>query len=276
MSKPIILAVAPVAHDLPKGCKCGLTAEGVARDVIACAKAGASLVHLHVRDNEGFLSEDLTIYDETLRLIRAESDIIIQGSTGGASDLTCEQRCVGVNHPMTELASLNIGSVNFDDGVYVNTLPEILYWAKHMSEQKIIPEMEIFDLSMIGTARRLIAEGLAKPVMALAVGFENALQANKHNLDLMFAEMRTIPGSVVGLCQHSMKNFDLFRYALKKGADVVRVGFEDGHTLDNGTIASTNLELVNDAVRIIREMGFELATPAQAREMLGIPKERNA
>ncbi len=276
MSKPIILAVAPVAHDLPKGCKCGLSAEAVARDVIACAKAGAAMVHLHVRDNEGHLSEDLTIYDETLSLIRAESDILIQGSTGGASDLTCEQRCVALKHPLTQVASLNVGSINFDDGVYINTLPEIRYWAKRMVEEEIIPEMEIFDLSMVDTAKRLIAENLAKPVMALALGFENALQANRHNIDLMFAEMRTIPGSVVGLCQHDMKNFDLFRYALEKGADVVRVGFEDGYTRDDGTTAATNLDLVNDGIRIIREMGFELATPAQAREMLGIPKERNA
>lgn len=273
MSKPIILAVAPVAHDLPKGCECGLTAKGVADDVIACAKAGASMVHLHVRDNEGYLSEDLTIYDETLRLIRAETDIVIQGSTGGASDLSREQRCVAVRHPLTEVASLNIGSTNFDDGVYINTILDIRYWANRMLEENVVAEMETFDLSMVGTARRLVEEGRVKtPLMSLAVGFANSLEATKHNIDLMFAEMRTIPGSVVGMCQHEMKNFDLFRHALMSGADIVRVGFEDGHLREDGSLATNNLQLVEDAARIIREMGFELATPEYARKLFGIEK----
>lgn len=274
MSKPIILAVAPVAHDLPKGCECRLTAQGVASDVIACAKAGASMVHLHVRDNEGYLSEDLGIYDQTLRLIRAESDIVVQGSTGGASDLTREQRCVAVRHPLTEVASLNIGSTNFGDDVYINTIIDIRYWAKRMLEEKVTAEMEVFDLSMVGTARRLLEAGLVrKPVMMLAMGFENALEATEHNMEVMFPEMRRLPGAVVGLCQHEMKNFDLFRHALKMGADVVRVGFEDGHTLENGQIATSNLRLVQDAARIIREMGFALATPEEARRILGVRKE---
>ena len=144
MTKPVILAVAPVAHDLPKGSKCGLTAHGVAQDVTACAGAGAAMVHLHVRDERGFLSEDLSVYDSTVRQIRENSDIVIQGSTGGASDLSREQRCVAIRHPLTEVASLNIGSVNFDDGVYINTIGDIRYWADRMKETAVIPEMEVF------------------------------------------------------------------------------------------------------------------------------------
>ena len=274
MAKTVILAVAPVAHDLPKGCACGLSAEGVARDVIDCARAGASMVHLHVRDNEGYLSKDLSVYDETIRLIRAQSDIVVQGSTGGESTLTREQRCVAVRHPMTEVASLNIGSTNFGDGVYVNTILDIRYWAGQMRDERIVPEMEIFDLSMVGTARRLLKEGLVRvPLMSLALGFENSLEASEHHMDVMLAEMRRIPGAIVGLCQHDMRDFALFRHALECGADIVRVGFEDGHTLDDGRMAASNLQLVEDAVRIIRGMGLEVATPDEARSRLGIRRE---
>ena len=271
MSKPIILAVAPVAHDLPKGCDCPVTAKGIAGDVIACAKAGASMVHLHVRDHEGYLSEDLSVYDETLKLIRAESDIVIQGSTGGASTLTREQRCVAVRHPDTEVASLNIGSTNFDDDVYINTILDIRYWANRMLEENVVPEMEVFDLSMIGTARRLVQEGyVKKPIMSLAVGFENSLEAKAHHIDLMFTEMRTVPDAVIGFVQHKMTDFNLFRYALLNGADVVRVGFEDGHTRKDSSLATTNAQLVEDAVSVIHEMGFEIATPDEVRERFGI------
>ena len=271
MAKPVILAVAPVSHDLPKGSHCGLTAEGVARDVIACANAGASMVHLHVRDAQGNLSEDLTVYDDTVRRIRKESDIVIQGSTGGASELTREQRCVAIRHPLTEVASLNIGSVNFGEGVYINTIRDIRYWADQMLETGIVPDMEVFDLSMVGTARRLLTEGrIRKPILALGIGFENALEATRHNADLMFAEFRTLPGAVIGLTQHAMKDFDLFRHAIEHGVDVVRVGFEDGFALDGGETAATNLQLVQNAAEIIRGMGRELASPDYVRTLFGV------
>lgn len=274
MAKPVILAVAPVSHDLPKGSQCGLTAEGVAQDVIDCAEAGAAMVHLHVRDGQGNLSEDLTVYDHTVRLIREKSDIVIQGSTGGASELTREQRCVAIRHPLTEVASLNIGSVNFGDGVYINTIGDIRYWADQMLDTGIIPEMEVFDLSMVGTALRLLTEGrIRKPVLALGVGFENALEATRHNMDILFDEFRTLPDAVIGLTQHDMKNFNLFRYAIELGADVVRVGFEDGFTLDNGETAKTNLQLVQNAADIIRKMGRELASPEYARALFGVEKK---
>lgn len=276
MAKPVILAVAPVAHDLPKGSVCGLTARGVAEDVIACARAGAAMVHLHVRDEQGYLSEDLSVYDDTVRQIRADSDIVIQGSTGGASELSREQRCVAVRHPLTEVASLNIGSVNFDDGVYINTILDIRYWADRMLETGVAPEMEVFDLSMVGTAHRLLAEGrISVPVMALGVGFANALEATRHHVDLMFAEFRTLPGAVIGLTQHDMRDFDLFRYAIECGADVVRVGFEDGHHLSDGRVAASNLELVQNAAEIIRGMGRELATPQYARQLLGVREKES-
>lgn len=277
MKKPIVLAVAPVAHHLPDGCECGLSAQDIARDVCACARAGAAMVHLHVRDQAGYLSEDLHTYDDTVRRIRAQSDIVIQGSTGGESTLTRAQRCVAVRHPLTEAASLNIGSINFHEGAYINTIMDICYWAECMRENWVTPEMEVFDLSMVGTARRLLLEKrVPTPWLTLAVGFPNALEATKHHIDVLFEEFRTIPDVVMGLTQHAMQDFDLFRYAIECGADVVRVGFEDGYTLENGRTAASNLELVENAAAIIRGMGHELADAAYARQLFGIQKGEKA
>ena len=91
----------------------------------------------------------------------------------------------------------------------------------------------------------------------------------------MFAEFRTLPGAVIGLTQHDMRDFDLFRYAIERGADVVRVGFEDGHHLSDGRVAASNLELVQNAAEIIRGMGRELATPQYARQLLGVREKES-
>jgi 3-keto-5-aminohexanoate cleavage enzyme len=130
----IIVAVAPVGKNIqPPAVNPTSAQEETARDVIACANAGASLVHLHVRDTHGELTGDLTEFSATLDLIRQSSDIVIQGSTGGLSSLTLDERCVALNDSRVEMASLNMGSVNFGENVYINTLPDIRYWARRMA-----------------------------------------------------------------------------------------------------------------------------------------------
>jgi 3-keto-5-aminohexanoate cleavage enzyme len=96
-----------------------LPPEEVAREVIDRTRAGDSFAHLHVRDDKGNQAEDLTQFSRTLDLIRDASDIIIQGSTGGLSELSLEERCVALNDPRVEVASLNMGSVNFSEEVYI-------------------------------------------------------------------------------------------------------------------------------------------------------------
>ncbi|HEC03032.1 MAG TPA: 3-keto-5-aminohexanoate cleavage protein, partial [Phycisphaerales bacterium] len=163
MSRKVIIAVAPVKHpgsEMPAGCRNPESAQDIAQDVVDCAKAGAAMVHLHVRDEHGVQTADTDVFARTLDLIRAESDIIIQGSTGGLSTLSLEERCVSLNDPRVEVASLNMGSCNFADDVYINTLPDIRYWARRMQETETLPELEVFDLSMIATCSRIADEGL--------------------------------------------------------------------------------------------------------------------
>lgn len=273
MKKTIILGVAPVSHNLPKECRCGISAETVSQDVIACAAQGASVVHLHVRDQLGQQTDDLTEYDKTLRLIRKSTDIVIQGSTGGLSTLTLEERCVSVNHPLTETASLNIGSVNFGETAYINTLPDIRFWAAHMLEQKVAAEMEIFDLSMLETARMLYDHGLIKHfVFNLGLGFPSALPANEHYLRIMRNEFSRFDGAVWGVIHHQMNNLELLQKAVELGADMIRVGFEDSVFIRDGVIARNNAEAVAEAVKMLRSIGCEVATPEYARKKLKVLK----
>ena len=117
-TRKIIVAVAPVGRNIDLPSKNPLTPEDVAADVVACARAGAALVHLHVRDSLGEQTGDLGDYTRTLDLIRKSSDIVVQGSTGGLTSLSLEERCVALEEPGTEVASLNMGSVNFGEDVY--------------------------------------------------------------------------------------------------------------------------------------------------------------
>ena len=161
----IIITVAPVAHagtPIPPESKNPLNPEELASDVIGCSKAGAAMVHLHVRNLKGEQVKDLTWYSKTIDLIRLESDIIIQGSTGGISELSLEERCVSVTEPRTELASLNMGSVNFGENVFINTLPDIRFWLGQMKKYRVAPELEIFDFGMLSTIEKLVEEGLLK------------------------------------------------------------------------------------------------------------------
>lgn len=269
--RKIVMAVAPVAASPLEGIRNPLTPEEIAAETIACAKAGASMVHLHVRDGRGELTEDLAIFARTLDLIRRESDIIIQGSTGGVSDLTLEQRCVALNDPRVEVASLNMGSVNFDEGVYINTLPEIRYWAGRMREMRVRPELEIFEGGMINNVRLLAEEGVLTPpfLFGFALGFKGALPTDAYNL--LFLAGMLPPGSAWGLCHHGMEDLSLLAAAIGLGASAVRVGYEDSIYLAPGRVAKTNAEAVAELAKLIRTMGLEVATPQEARVILGVP-----
>ncbi|GAB4369962.1 MAG: 3-keto-5-aminohexanoate cleavage protein [Spirochaetales bacterium] len=275
LPRKVIVAVAPVAHighSLPQGTRNPLTPEEIAEDVIACWKEGASMVHLHVRDRRGTQVSDLTTFSETIDLIRKESDILIQGSTGGVSSLSLEERCVSVDEPRTQLASLNMGSTNLGEGVYINTLPDIRFWARRMQERQVIPELEIFGLGMIESVMKLKEEGvLADPLnFNLCVGFEGALPAKAIHL---FHFASSLPsGSHWSLIHEGMKDMSLLLTAVALGATGVRVGFEDGCFLTPHQPARSNLELVRHLVSLLRGLGYEPATVQEAGELLGVVK----
>jgi 3-keto-5-aminohexanoate cleavage enzyme len=269
--RKIIVAVAPTGKKTAPPSVNPLAPEDVARQVIACEKAGASMVHLHVRDKKGEQTEDLTDFSATLDLIRQSSDIVIQGSTGGLTDLTLEQRCVALEDPRVETASLNMGSINFDEDVYVNRIPDIRYWARRMAETRVAPELEIFAAGMLSAYIKLVEEGVLKPPYSIGfcLGVRWALPANSETLFFMKTLLpeKEVPWGVI---HAGMYDFALLATAIGMGASVVRVGFEDSAFFAPGKAARTNAELVERIVSLVHQIGYEVANCDEAREILGI------
>lgn len=269
-TQKIIVTVAPVGKQIPEGILNPATPQEVASATIDCWRAGASMVHLHVRDNRGQQTEDLACFSQTVDLIRETSDILLQVSTGGLSSLSLEERCVGLNDPRVEMASLNMGSVNFDDSVYINTLPDIRYWAQRMRETNTLPEMEIFEPGMINNAKILIEEGVLRPpfIFGFALGFRGALPAQVENIPFL---KNLLPAdSHWGLAHEGMDNLTCLAGALAHGASAVRCGYEDGVCWAPGQAATTNAQLVEKLVSLVDLMGMDVASPAEAREILGM------
>ena len=267
----IIIGVAPVAHKGKEfsGIKNPLSAEEIAEDVIGCARAGASFVHIHVRNPQGDQIQDLSYFSKTIDLIRRETDIVINGSTGGVSNLSLEARCVSVKEPRTEIASLNMGSVNFGEGVYINTIPDIRFWIGEIAKNRVVPELEIFDFSMLTTIEQLVAEGLLKPPLNynFSLGFHGAAPADPGLLAQLVSRLPA--GAHWGLIHEGMRDLKLMAAALGMGASAVRVGYEDGF-LPGAPMSNTML--VQKAAELVKSLGFGIATPAEARKLFGTLK----
>jgi 3-keto-5-aminohexanoate cleavage enzyme len=269
-TRKIIVALAPVGREVVPPSINPLTPDEVAEEVIDCARAGASMVHLHVRDRQGEQTEDMTDFSRTLDLIRDSSDIIIQGSTGGLTTLTLEQRCVSITDPRVEVASLNMGSVNFGEDVYTNRIPDIRYWAGRMAENNVVPEMEIFEAGMVLAAKMLIEEGTLKPPFYynFALGAHWAAPADPGSIFYLSSLLPAgVPWSVV---HDGMQDFSLLATAIGMGASAIRVGFEDSVQYAPGKIALNNVELVEKIVSLVLGIGYAVATPNEARAILGL------
>jgi 3-keto-5-aminohexanoate cleavage enzyme len=269
-TRRIIIAAAPVGRSVQPPAVNPLTPKQVADEVIRCARAGASMVHLHVRDAGGVQTEDLGAYAETLERIRRSSDIVIQGSTGGLTTLTLEQRCVALNDPRTEVASLNMGSVNFGEDVYINRLPDIRYWAGRMRQSRTVPELEIFDSGMLPAARALVAEGAIRPPYSICfcLGFRWTLAPDPRSLFFMASLLEeAVPWGVI---HDGMRDLSLLATAIGLGASLVRVGFEDSTFWAPERPVKRNAELVQKLADLVRLLGHEVATPSEARKILGI------
>lgn len=271
--RKIIVAVAPTGKKINPPSVNPLTPEEIAQQVIGCEKAGASMVHMHVRDQQGKQTENLTDFSATLDLIRQSSKIVIQGSTGGLTDLTLTQRCVALDDDRVEVASLNMGSINFGEDVYVNRMPDIRFWARRMEETRVVPELEIFAAGMLPAYMKLLDEGVLKPPYSIGfvLGVPWALPANSETL---FFVKTLLPEKKVpwGVIHAGMHDFALLATAIGIGASVVRVGFEDSPYFAPGEAALTNAELVERIVSLIHQMGYDVANCDEAREILEIRK----
>ncbi len=263
--RKILISVAPTAAT-----DTNIDPAAIAEDVINCAKAGAGMVHMHVRKADGSLTDDLTVFKQIVELIRKESDIVIQASTGGVSDLTIGQRCAPLYYDAVETTSLNVGSCNLGTAIYKNPIDEVKYCIEEIIKTGKVPEIEVFEIGMIHTVCELRKEFKfhAPLLFSIVLGHPGIAPAT---IKALTAMRSFIPDDALwGITHAYRRDYDIFTAALGMGASTVRVGFEDSKFLDNGTEAATNLPIVEKVAALIKATGNSPATPSEARQMLGL------
>lgn len=246
------------------------TIEEIAREAYAAYNAGASIIHLHVRYDDGTPTQDKERFREAIEAIKAKCpDVIIQPSTGGAVGMTSEERLQPI-YLNPEMASLDCGTLNFGgDEIFVNTENMIIEFALKMNEVGVKPELEVFDKGMIDTALRLHKKGYIKTpmhfnfVMGVTGGISGEIR------DFLFLKESIPEDSTFTATGIGRYEFSVATMAILTGGHV-RVGFEDNIYISKGVLARSNRELVEKVVRIARELGREIATPQEARKILGL------
>lgn len=280
----LIICVAPTGDMIPKQANPNLPEQPdeIAEEVYRCWNEGAAIVHIHARDKDGKALPDPDLFREIDRRIREKGcDIIIQHSTapGPRSGLTVEDGTRSVEAG-PEMASLSMGVAT---AIFPGGEEEMnMLWtrrfqektAKLMLERGVKPEMEIYNPAMMENVLNLINKGLLKKpywlsfVMGMEGVNQNAIRYTPRNLmnyldilpqDAMF--------SVLGIARNELPATTL---SILLGGHV-RVGLEDNIHYSRGVLA-TNLKLVERIARLGREFGRQIASPAEARELLGIPK----
>ncbi|HHV04298.1 MAG: 3-keto-5-aminohexanoate cleavage protein [Bacteroidales bacterium] len=250
------------------------TVEECVREARLAFDAGASIIHLHVRYDDGTPTQDKERFRVIMEaIVKACPGIIIQPSTGGAVGMTNDER-LQPTELNPEMATLDCGTLNFGgDEIFENTENTIKYFGQRMIERGIKPELEVFDKSMIEMALRLHKKGyILKPmhfdfVMGVNGGIGGSLR------DFVF-----LRGSIPHDATYTVAGLGRYEMSLATAAIIdgghVRVGFEDNVYLSKGVLAQSNGELVAKVVRLARELGRDIATPDEARQILNLPQRQ--
>jgi 3-keto-5-aminohexanoate cleavage enzyme len=245
------------------------TPEEIANSIYESWQAGASVAHIHVRDDEGVPTLDTAKYIEVVeRLKEKNCDIIINFTTAGG-----ELRDVTKRFPVVELkpeiASFDAGSFNIGPNAFIHTQGMLEQLAEKMLENNVKPELEVFDVGMIANAMRVAEKGLIKPpyFFQFVLGAKGGIPATPENLLFM---KNSIPEganwSAIGASKHQMM---INTMTIPLGGHV-RVGMEDAVYYRKGELAKTNAQFVERIVDLAKIYGREVATPDEAREIIGL------
>jgi len=246
------------------------TVEEIVREAKSAVDAGAAVVHVHVREDDGTPTQSKERFKVCMDAIKAACpDVILIPSTGGAVGMTAEER-LQPTELYPEMATLDCGTCNFGDEVFENTMPMMREFGKRMLENNIKPEYECFEMGHLDTILAMAKKGQvpgAPMQFNFVLGVPGCTPATVQNLCWL---VNGIPAgstwTATGIGRHA---FTLAAAAIAMGGNV-RVGFEDNLYLEKGVLAKSNGELVAKVARIAKEMGREIATPAEAREILGL------
>ena len=246
------------------------TVEEVVREAKSAYDAGAALIHLHVRWDDGTPTQDKGRFQEMVDAIRKECpDVIIQPSTGGAVGMTDLERLQSTEiTPTPEMATLDCGTCNFGgDEIFINTDNTIANFGDIMKERGIKPECEVFDKGMIDLALKAAKKGhIDYPIH---FDFVLGVQMTATLRDLVFMAT-SVPADSTWTATGIGKNcWDIVAGTIALGGHV-RVGFEDNVYMSKGVLAKSNGEMVERVVQMAHLMNREVATPDEAREILGL------
>src|SRR5438105_9725904 len=251
----------------------------IAEEARRAAGAGAAIVHIHARTDEGAPTWELETFRAIFREVRARTDVIVNFSTGSVG-IPPEERIAHIRELKPEMAALNMGSMNYaiysskskqfyHDHVFANPFRDIRFFLEAMNEAGVRPEMECFDSGHIGNTRPLIDMGVLRPPyqFSLVMGVLGGIPGTTRNLVHQVGSLP--PGShwqVIGI---GLQQWPLVAAAIGLGGNV-RVGLEDNFYLEAGRMAASNGELVDKAVAMCREQGRDVASTAEARRLLDL------
>jgi len=233
-----------------------ITADELAEEAARCQQAGASVIHLHVRHDDGTPTQDRALFQKALDAIRRRTDVIVQTSTGGAVGMSADERAQPLEcAPPPDMATLNAGSLNFGDDVFLNPFPLVRDFAARMRARRIAYELECYDVGHVEACLRLAEEGVIDlPAhFDFVMGVRGGIQASEDNLTFLVMKLAEL--------------------SLRMGGHA-RCGLEDNVYLSKGVLAKGSFELVAKIAEMARASGREVATPVQAREILRIPGRR--
>ena len=250
------------------------TVEEIVKEAKSAVDAGAAIVHLHVREDDGTPTQSRARFQECEDAIyKACPNVILIPSTGGAVGMTPDERLQSTDTtPIPEMATLDCGTCNFGDEIFDNTMPTMRAFGKRMIERGIKPEYECFEMGHLDTILTMARKGEvpgAPMQFNFVLGVPGCTPATVDNLCWL---VKNIPaGSTwtsTGIGRHA---FTLAAPTIVMGGNV-RVGFEDNLYLERGVLAKSNGELVDKVVRMAKLLGRPIATSDEAREILGLKK----
>lgn len=268
---PVVLTVAVTGADVFRDNNPNIpyTTTEIAESSIEAAEAGATVVHLHVREDDGTPSGRPELFKDVIERIRAGSDLLTMVSTGGSNDMTIEERTTGLEAG-PDISGVESGSMNFGDETFITAPPAGRGIVKRALDAGIALEVECFDVGHVVSAVKWLEDGILPPPLRinLVFGVPGGIDASPEALDAM---LRPLPPetfwTVTCIGRHHRRMMAL---ALLKGAPGIRTGLEDVAWIRRGVHAPSNAALVEMAVDLSRELGREVAGQAETRELLAL------
>jgi 3-keto-5-aminohexanoate cleavage enzyme len=239
----------------------------------ACFEAGSRVLHLHVREDDGSPSQRLARFEDVITKVRKlVPEMLIQISTGGAVGVPFEARMAPLKLK-PEMATLNAGTLNFGDEVFINSPKDIIRLTEFFKAEQVAPEIEVYESGMIDYVAKLVKKGFIthEPLhVQFVLGVPGGMSGKPKNVLYMAEHLKEeIPTATWGVAGIGRWQLPCAMLAMVMGGHI-RVGFEDNVFYHKGILADSNEQLVARIARIAEEYGRPLATPQQTKEILGL------